>query len=453
MPMLRRSLLLAPVLLALAARTGASQQDQRCFFQIEFVGDSGRVETPVGTTQVNYYAGGGVRFSCRGTSVRMSSDSVASIDGGKVVYFVGKVRYRDSTVTLDADRGTYYKDGERWEARGNVRTTNLTSGSALTGPSVDYFRQVAGLRDTAEVVAVQRPTVRYVIREDSTRRQQADTSTAQDEPYVIIADRLRMRGDERIWAAGKVTVTRSDLAAAADSMALDTSGGWQEGVLIGTRPTFKAMEKDTFELRGSRIDFGMDQRELRVVTSIGEAEAVSAERTLTGDVIRLHVRARAPRRSLAWGGQSQATADGPSYAARADSLVFQSPDEVLVRVDAVGDGWVAAKADSVSGDRDWIAGDTVVARFRERAGETGLSVLTAVLDARAFYRGGADGKARGTQAYVRGDFITVTMRDDRDEVREVNVRGHVDGVQLEPKTETTPAMPSVPTAAVNGRPS
>ena len=48
------------------------------------------------------------------------------------------MKYRDSTLTMDADRGTYYKSGERWEARGNVTTKNLNTGSTLD-------RTVAGL--------------------------------------------------------------------------------------------------------------------------------------------------------------------------------------------------------------------------------------------------------------------------------------------------------------------
>jgi len=448
-PLLRLLLcLLAPLV---AGRDAEAQQDQRCLFEIDFIGDTGRVVTPPGTTQVNYYAGGGVRFSCRGTAVRMSADSVASIDGGRVVYFVGKVRYRDSTVTLDADQGTYYKDGERWEARGRVKTANLRSGSTLTGPSVDYYRPVVGLRDTTEVVAVGRTTVRYLAKNDSSAKGAATAAVPAAEPYVITSDRLRMRGDERIWAAGAVTVRRSDLDAAADSMALDTSGGWQEGVLIGRRPRFKAMARDTFELLGGRIDFGMDRRELRVVTAIGQAEAISAERTLTGHVIRLHLRDRAPRRSIAWSRSVRATADGPAYAAKGDSLTFFSPDEALTQVVASGHGWVGARVDSVSRERDWISGDTVVAFFRQLNDETSLRQLIAERDAKAYYRGAGDGKAAGSLAYVRGDRITVTMQKDRDDVETVDVRGHVDGVRLEPKTAGSTGLP--PIAAPPGRPS
>ena len=31
--------------------------------------------------------------------------------GGNVVHFIGNVKYRDSTLTMDADNGTYYKNG------------------------------------------------------------------------------------------------------------------------------------------------------------------------------------------------------------------------------------------------------------------------------------------------------------------------------------------------------
>ena len=121
-------------------------QGQQCVFQIDNVDRQGAVvETPQGT---NYFAGGNVRLSCRGTKISMESDSVAAY-GGNVVRFIGRVKYRDSTLTMDADRGTYIKSRERWEARGRVVTKNLGTGSTLTGPSLDYLRVVKGVRDLA----------------------------------------------------------------------------------------------------------------------------------------------------------------------------------------------------------------------------------------------------------------------------------------------------------------
>ena len=90
----------------------------------------------------------------------MQSDSVAAY-GGNVVKFIGNVKYRDSTLTMDADYGTYYKAGEKWEARGRVNTRNLKTGSTLTGPALDYFRVVKGVRDTLEMFATGRPRIQY----------------------------------------------------------------------------------------------------------------------------------------------------------------------------------------------------------------------------------------------------------------------------------------------------
>ena len=180
------------------------------------------VETAKGT---NYFAGGNVRLSCRGTQITMRSDSVASY-GGSVVQFIGNVKYRDSTLTMDADRGTYYRAGEKWEARGNVTTNNTKTGSTLVGPSLDYLRVVPGVRDTTEMYAMGRPKIRYAT---------TDSSGAQVEPYLIVADRVRLKGNDRIWAGGKVTVDRSDFAARSDSMRLDTGKG-SDGTLIGGNP-------------------------------------------------------------------------------------------------------------------------------------------------------------------------------------------------------------------------
>ena len=110
------------------APTPPAPASERCVFQIDNVDRRGAVnETPTGT---NYFAGGNVRLSCRGTEIAMQSDSVAAY-GGNVVQFIGHVKYRDSTLTMDASRGTYYKNGERWAARGDVNTKNLETGSTM----------------------------------------------------------------------------------------------------------------------------------------------------------------------------------------------------------------------------------------------------------------------------------------------------------------------------------
>src|SRR4051812_10083021 len=164
---------LVVLLLVAWSRPGYGQSD-RCVFQIDNVERQGNVvETPEGT---NYFAGGNVRLSCRGSQITMQSDSVAAY-GGNLVRFIGNVKYRDSTLTMDADNGTYYKASEKWEARGRVSTRNLKTGSTLAGPALDYFRLVKGVRDTLEMYATGRPRIQYA---------SADSSSHAAEPYVIV---------------------------------------------------------------------------------------------------------------------------------------------------------------------------------------------------------------------------------------------------------------------------
>ena len=92
-----------------------------------------------------------------------------------------------------------------------------------------------------------------------------------------------------------------------------------------------------------------------------------------------------------------------------------------------------------------MRGDTIVARFTpvDSAGKTRSRL--ARIDARhgaQSYHIDANAKlpARPSINYARGDAITVTMRNgDSTGVDRVDVRGKVDGVQLEAAPDSTPA--------------
>ena len=70
-----------------------------------------------------------------------------------------------------------------------------------------------GVRDTLEMYATGRPKIQYF---------PTDSGGQAAEPYVIVGDRVRFKGDDRIFAGGKVTVDRSDFASRSDSLRLDT---------------------------------------------------------------------------------------------------------------------------------------------------------------------------------------------------------------------------------------
>src|SRR5918998_1169554 len=420
-------------------------QNDRCVFQIDNVDRQGSVnETTRGT---NYFAGGNVRLSCRGQQLTMQSDSVAAY-GGDVVQFIGNVKYRDSTLTMDADRGTYYKNGEKWEARGRVVTKNLRNGSTLNGPAMDYFRVVKGVRDTMEMYSTGRPRIQYAT---------ASPGAQPGEPYIIVADRVRLKGSDRLWGGGKVTIDRSDFAAKADSLRLDTGKG--DGTLVGGPPVMRGLGRDSFNIAGRRLDLTLDGRELTYVTAKGAGHAVSKEWDLVADTIGLDLNNRKLDQTLAWGDSIRPFANSPAYAMRADSLALDTPGQQLKEVRGFGAAWLGGTIDSASKQREWIRGDTVVATFvqRDSAGTRrgALNRIVARKGAQSYHvEANARFPARPSINYARGDVIIMTMsKTQRGGVARVDIRGQVDGLQLEApapparsdsaatRSDTTPPRP------------
>ncbi|HEX2248763.1 MAG TPA: hypothetical protein VHH32_00360 [Gemmatimonadales bacterium] len=402
----------------------ANGQSERCVFQITNVDRQGAVvETPQGT---NYFAGGNVQLSCRGLQVTMRSDSVAAY-GGNVVHFIGNVQYRDSTLTMDADKGIYYKNGEKWEARGRVTTNNLRTGSKLSGPALDYYRVVKGVRDTMEMYSTGRPKIEYVTQEQGGRP---------GEPYIIVADRVRLKGNDRLWAGGKVTIDRSDFSARGDSLRLDT-GARGDGTLLGGMPLMRGLGQDSFSLTGRRLDLKLDGRELTHVTAKGSAHAVSKEWDLVADTIGLDIENRRLEQTLAWGDSTRPYATSPAYAMRADSLALDTPGQQLKEVRGFGTAWLGGTIDTRTKQRDWIRGDTVVAQFVQRdSAETTRAALNRIVarkNAQSFHLDPSTRYPdRPSINYARGDVIIMTMKHGvRTGVDRVDVRGQVDGIQLE----------------------
>lgn len=414
---------------------GAHGQAGRCVFQINNVDRQGSViETPKGT---NYFAGGNVQLSCKGLQVSMQADSVAAY-GGNVVNFIGNVKYRDSTLTMDADRGTYYKTGEKWEARGRVVTNNLRTGSKLAGPALDYYRVVKGVRDTLEMYSTGRPRIEYTT---------SDPGVKPGEPYIIVADRVRLKGNERLWAGGKVTIDRSDFSARGDSLRLDT-GKASDGTLVGGGPTMRGLGRDSFNLTGRRLDLRLNQRELTYVTAKGSGHAVSKEWDLVADTIGLDLKNRRLEQTLAWGDSTRPYATSPAYAMRADSLALDTPGQQLKEVRGFGTAWLGGTIDTRTRQRDWIRGDTVVAQFvqRDSAGtkQAALNRIVARKSAQSFHLDpNQKFPDRPSINYARGDVIVMTMKQGaRTGVDRVDITGQVDGIQLE-ATDVRPAADSL----------
>ena len=392
-----------------------------CQVAIDTVGHYGRqVEVRPGET--NLFAGGGVRAHCQGTTSTLSADSVAWYAGVGRFDMLGAVHIRDAAIALDATTASYFLRQERLEAHKNVVATNRTTGSVLRGPNLTYYRAARGVRDTAEMYATSRPTIAYRDAPDS------------GEPYEIVADRVRLKGNDRVWGGGSVTIDRSDLAAQGDSMMLDETSG--RGVLVG-KPQVRGKGPRSYRLIGRRIELGLEARDVRLIKALGAGEATSADWRLTADTIHLAVDRHKLQRVYAWGDSSRPHAVSSLHTIQADSLVLDVPDERLTEARAFGKALSTSRQDSsAAAAQDWITGDTITAHWHASADSAAKPVLDQLVargTARAFthLRKQRDSTTRAPSLnYTRGTVIAIALKGDR--IDQVHAIGPADGLQLEP---------------------
>ena len=386
-----------------------------------------------GPGRVRQFASGNVRAHCEGQETSMSADSVAWMQDIDQFEMVGRAMFRDTTVTLNADRTVYFLRDERLEAYGNVRLVNLKSGTVLTGPNLTYWRRVPALRDTTELYATNRPTVEYRPPQDS----------AGAEPYIIIGDEVRLVGEAAAWAAGNVRIDRSNFHSESDSAQLNMASNL--GELFGNAAvrggggsggtTDGEVDSAGFRLRGHEIAFTSVNNELNWVQAQDSAEAVSDDFVITADTVELSLRGGHIQGGLAWGRRgSDSTRSrivSSSNTITADSIAIDSPDQELQELRGFGSAKATTTPDSLDGEADWIAGDTLVARFEESGLQRRfLEQLTATGNATAFYRVyRPDGGDVPDINYSRGDQITALF--NLIGLRQVDVIGNADGVHLE----------------------
>ena len=392
------------------------------------------------------HGGGGVLAHCDGTNSTLSADSFAHYTALGRLDLIGRVKIRDTGLALDANFASYFLRDERLEAHNNVVAVNRRTGSVLRGPNLRYWRAAKGVRDTVEMYATSRPTVEY-------RAEGADSA----EPYLIVADRIRFKGDDRMWGGGKVTVDRSDFVSRSDSMTLDQTQGF--GVLVG-HPSVEGRGRPgtgatSYTLVGTRIELALEQREVRLVKALGNGKATGADWVLTADTIHLAIADRVLQQTFAWGDSTRPNAVSTLNTIQSDSLAIDSPGEVLTETRAFGRALSTAKRDSTSpaADNDWITGDTLTARFAQEPDSAGhqqsrLQQVLARGAARALthHFDSADSTVGPAINYSRGEQITVALKRDR--IERVVVAGKADGVHLEPrpaiKADSTPPPPPIP---------
>ncbi len=382
------------------------------------------------------YGWGGVWAHCRGQPTTMFADSVAWYPALNQLRMVGDVRFRDSVSILDADSVTYFLRQERLFARGHVYTKNLKTGSDLRGDNLDYYRAAPPLRDTVELVARDRPTIHFYASHPATPQ---DT-----QPFLVVSDRARMKGNDRFWGGGNVTINRSDLAASGDSGQINLTRN--AAALLGS-PQLNGVGPDAYHLRGDRIDFALTpEHEIHGVLSSGHAAARGSDWSLDADTIALTLDSGKVQLAEAWGGKGEAEgrarrprAVSGRHTIVADSLDIHMPGQQVRLVWAFGRARTTTR-DSGSTAEDWLAGDSLRADFAARRDSaTGksrseLEHLTSFGTAQALYHvepsdtAGTGG--RKAVDYSRGRRIDIALANSK--VQTVDVVGQVDGVYLEP---------------------
>jgi len=407
-----------------------------CVVEIDSVGGRGQqVEVRKGET--NVFAGGGVLAHCRGTGSTLSADSVAWFAGIGRFDMIGQrhlVHIRDTTLTLDAANASYFLRQERLEAHKNVVAVNRTTGSVLRGPNLTYYRAVKGVRDTLEMYASARPTIDYRANADS------------GEPYVIVGDRVRFKGNDRMWGGGKVTIDRSDFAARGDSMQLDQSAGF--AVLVGN-PRMDGKGAQAYTLVGTRIELELQGREIRLVKALGKGVATGTDWRLTADTIHLALDQRKLQHAFAWsrGDSIRAKAVSTLNTIEADSLALDTPDQVLTEVRGFRHAFSTSKKDSsATAAVDWIAGDSLTAHWTQLA-DSGVKTKNELqqIVARGAARSlshtySAKDSAGPSTTYLRAQKIDIALKRGR--VDRVIATGRADGLQLEPAPPAKPAADS-----------
>ena len=365
---------------------------------------------------------GGMTAVCPTTGIRLEADSAEYYESVDVLYLYRNVRYTEGGTAVTARRMTYWRREERILAEGDVAAV-LENGTRMRGPRAEYFRAVPAIRARSRLNATGRPRI-SLVETDTTRRGRGASPARTDTTHVD-ANTVVMDGDSLVHAAGQVIVTRPDVVATSDSLALDRA---RETARLIRSPSIKGTGERPFTMTGAVIDlYSRDRRLERVVSSV-RGHVVSKELDLTADTIDLRIADQLLQRAFAW-GKSRAKAVTPTQELTADSLDMIMPAQRLRQVHAVGRGSARTVPDSTrisTTDRDLLLGDTLLALFDsvpagDTTSRTRIRELRARVKAEALYHlAPTDTLSRCANInYSRGGEIVVTFTAG--EVRDVLV--------------------------------
>ncbi len=341
-------LLVAP---AARAQVGAAPSG-KCRFELDRSPSTHLDSHKLPSGQYNNFIGGGVVARCPQQNLVLRSDSLEQYGDEGRFYFIGHVDYREPRLRLKSDYLNYFQRDERLLATQNVVAT-LPTGSQLTGPQLEFFRAVPGIRQQQSGTAIGRPTINLVERDSSGRPQP---------PVRITANTVYMIGDSIVSAVGQVVVVRPELTAVGDSLYADGGAGL---LRMMRQPRITGTKGRPFTLVGETIDLHTKQRKLERVLAKNDAQAHSEDLDLKSDTIDLRVDNDLLQQAFVW-GRSRAHATSPTQTMVADSIHVIMPGQHVRELHALRNATAEAMPDTTkfhTKEMDRLTGDTIVAHF------------------------------------------------------------------------------------------
>lgn len=456
-----RTLFVVAVALVARSDVAEAQAGRPCALEFRGVVRGGALTTtmkvfsnPDGTKRT--YIGGGVDATCAGQGNRLLADSAEHYaDRGELV-LIRRVRYSDARVRMTSDRMVYYTADERLHATGAVQGST-DRGTRFAGPEMTYLRARTGIRSLSSWRAPGRPTVWLAPQARAETRRAGSVRTSNRggassaDTVQVIGEVVWAENDSLVWAVGDVRITRPDLRATADSAQLDQGIGLAE---LRRSPRIIGTGERTYTMVATEIDLWSKDEQLERVRGNGDGRIDADSMVLRADTLALRLVQQELDRVQAWGGRARA--DGATQQMEADSLDLLMPRQQLEEVRAIGRALSRSRPDTLrirSEEMDWIAGDTIIARFETVSAPGDTAEATRMRDvvstgaARSFYQVAVrDGDpALPNISYNRGRRITVTFTEG--EVRDVLVEDKASGLYLEaPKapTDTTRTVAPAP---------
>lgn len=409
--------------------------ERRCILDLTNTPDTRfwRVVDPNGRAFATF--GGGIIGRCRGQNIHITADSAESYEISDLHILIGNVKYREERYSIDSKRVTYFRAEERLLFQDSVHAVMTQDNATLDGPQLEYFRAVRGVRDRQRVIATRRPKLTYIEKD----------SAGRDEPPVTVLGNIIIgEGDSTFFASGDVRIERTDVLATGDSAMLDGSRRFSR---LMKGPVVESKSDRPFTLKGRVIEMYGEARELERVVALDSASAVSEELNVVSDTIDLRIGDRKLNRAFAFGTMG-ARATTKERDIIADSLDIIMPGQQIRELRAVGKAFAESDPDTtrvISDERDWIRGDTLIARFDSIAPtdttQPPIRDLFASGDASAYYQVAGDtaNRSRPGINYVTGRVIRLTFKDR--EVETVTVTDQAHGVYLAPLPADAGARP------------